>query len=321
MKAPETVHFRTDSVNIINLVFKYWKLLILIGIAAIIISSAISLTIIPLYRSTVVLYPTTNVVESITVLGLQSSSTPLFGDETATEKILQILKSDNIKNFLVSKYDLMKHYGISDKSKYKYTMLALKMDKNIVSRKTQYNSVEISVMDKDPVLAASIANDIAKQIDTVFNQIVKDAGRKSYQAVNYSYSDQLTRVKSIEDSVKSVSPKVSGSIVPSSFKAGSSKSSWVASSAQYSPDFLRLMNMFETENENLSAIRSRLTETKMIAEQTLPYTHIINEAQVSEKKAFPRRTLIVVASALSTLLMMIFILAVSEMLVKDDKPV
>ena len=47
------------------------------------------------------------------IFGVQGTATPLFGDETATEKVLQILKSDIIKNFIVAKYDLMNHYGIS----------------------------------------------------------------------------------------------------------------------------------------------------------------------------------------------------------------
>ena len=56
-----------------------------------------------------------------------------------------------------------------------------------------------------------------------------------------------------------------------------------------------------------------MTGAKILSEQNLPYTHIINEAQVSEKKALPKRSLIVLASAISSLLLMIFILAVSEM--------
>lgn len=319
MKAPTTVQFRTDSINILNLIAKYRKVLLLTGIAAVIVSSIISLTITPLFRSTVVLYPTTNVVESQITLGMQSGATPLFGDETGTEKVLQILKSDDIKNYLVSKYGLMKHYGISENSKFRYTLLSLRMNRNLVSRKTQYNSVEISVLDTDPVMASAMANDIARQIDTVFNKIVKDAGRKSFYAINNSYLDQMTRVKALEDSVKMIGSKSSAAIIPDKFKAGSANGSWVAASGQFSPEFLRLMNMFETENENLSAIRTRLTESKMAAEQDLPYTHVINEAQVSEKKALPRRTLIVLASAFSVLLMVTFILALSEMIVKDEK--
>jgi capsular polysaccharide biosynthesis protein len=319
MKPTETVHFKPDSVDLINLVIRYWKVLLITGIAAAVISAVISLAITPLFRSTVVLYPTTNVVESQTLFGIQNNATELFGDETATEKVLQILRSDHIKNYLVGKYDLMKHYGISPDAKYKYTLLNLRMNKYIISRKTQYNSVEISVLDADPRVASTMANDIARQIDTVFNLIVKDAGRKSYTAINNSYIDQFRRVKSLEDSLHLVSAGVPPSVYPGNLKAGRSNSSWGTVAGTLSAEFLRLINMFESENENLSAIRSRLTEAKMLAEQDLPYTHIINEARVSEKKAQPKRSLIVLASTLSTLLLMIFILGLADSLRRHEQ--
>jgi uncharacterized protein involved in exopolysaccharide biosynthesis len=319
MESKENVHFKMDSVNLINLIIKYWKALLVTCISAVIVSAAVSLTITPLFRSAVVLYPTTNVVESQTLFGMQSTATALFGNETATEKVLQILRSDNIKNYLVKKYDLIKHYGIGENAKYKYTLLNARMNKYIISRKTQYNSIEISVLDSDPVIASTMANDIAGQIDSVFNKIVKDAGRKSYAAINNSYYEQLKRVKSLEDSLQLESPEGSTSIYPGNLKAGLANSSWGTASGQYSPEFLRLINMFESENENLSAIRSRLTEAKMLAEQDLPYTHIINEAKVSEKRALPKRSMIVIASTLSTLLLMIFILGLSGSFVRNGK--
>ena len=319
MKSTETVHFKPDSFDIINLVIKHWKPLLITSFAAVIISSVISLTITPLFRSEVVLYPTTNVVESQTLFGIQAKATALFGDETATEKVLQILRSDKIRDYLVNKYDLIKHYGIGQDKKYKYTLLNARMNKYIISRKTQYNSIAISVLDSDPVIASTMANDIARQVDTVFNQIVKEAGRKSFAAINNSYNNQLKRVRSLEDSLKIISPKGSSSIYPGNLKAGMENSNWGIAVGQYSPEFLRLINIFESENKNLSDISSRITEAKMLAEQDLPYTYIINAAQVSEKKALPKRSLIVFASTLSTLMLMVFILGLSDSVVKDGK--
>lgn len=319
MESNENVHFKMDSFNLINLLLRHWKALLITCIVAIIIAVAISLTIIPLFRSAVVIYPTTNVVESQTLFGIQSNTTALFGDETATEKVLQILKSDIIKDYLVKKYDLIKHYGIGENTKYKYTLLKRRMNRYIISRKTQYSSIEISVLDSDPVMASAMANDIARQIDTVFNRIVKDAGRKSFIAISNSYNDQLKRVKSLEDSLKVINPGGSVSVYSGNLRAGLANSSWGPASLQYSPEFLRLINMFESENENLSAIRSRLTEAKMLAGEDLPYTHIINEAKVSEKKALPDRSQIVILSTLSALLLMIFILGLRDSVVKDEK--
>jgi tyrosine-protein kinase Etk/Wzc len=317
MNPEENIRFRTDSVNMLNLVIKYRKLLILVCTCAMIISIVVSLLIKPLFRSTVVIYPTTNVVETQSLFGNQADAVPLFGDETATEKILQILKSDHIKKYLVKRYDLMKHYGISENARFKYTMLDMRMKKYIVSRKTQYNSIEISVLDRDPVLAATLANDIAGNIDTVFNKIVKEAGGKAYRSVNKSYADQLQIVRSLEDSLELNGLNKTKSGIPANLKAGSTNSSWAAATGEYSPELLRLINMFESENENLSDIRNRLTEAKILSEQDLPYIHVINEAQVAEKKAFPQRTLIVFASCLSSLLILIFILAISESVTRN----
>jgi uncharacterized protein involved in exopolysaccharide biosynthesis len=319
MISGENIRFRADSINMLNLVFKFRKLLLLTFTAAVIISAAVSLLIKPLYRSTVVLYPTTNVVETQSLFGPQANAVPLFGDETATEKVLQILKSDHIKKYLVTRYDLINHYGIKEGAKYKYTMLDARMKKNIVSRKTQYNSIEISVLDNDAGLAATMANDIARNIDTVFNKIVKEAGGKAYNAIEKSYSNQLLLLRALEDSLKMSG--INGTLpgIPAKIKAGSANSTWAAAAGEYSPRLLRLINMFESENVNLSDMRSRLTEAKILSEQNLPYTHIINEAQVSEKKALPKRSIIVLASAISALMLMIFFLAVSEMISREGK--
>lgn len=319
MKPQEEIRFKTESVSLLNMIIKYWKLLMITGIAAFIISSAISLTITPLFRSTVVLYPTTNVVETRTLFGLQNTANPLFGDETATEKVLQILKSDDIRDYLVRKYDLMNHYGIKEEAKFKYTILDARMKKNIVSRKTQYNSIEISVLDKDPLLAATMANDIASRIDTAFNMIVRDAGRKSMNTITNSYAAQMRIVRALEDSLDIVAGKGSLSSFIEDSKNISSRNSWIYAAGKYSPEFLRLFNMFEAENQNLSAIQGRLTEAKMTTEQNFPYTHIINKADIAEKKALPNRSGIVISATLSTLILVFFILALSEMIVRDEK--
>ena len=319
MKPIQRVKFSADTFSFLNLILRYWKILLIAGAGAFIISSAISLTITPLFRSTVVIYPTTNVVETQTLFGLQSNATPLFGDESATEKVLQILRSDRIREYLVEKYGLMQHYGIDPGAKYRYTMLAGRMDRYIVSRKTQYNSIDISVLDADPLVAATMANDIAGQVDTAFNRIVKEAGRKALKAVENSYSGQAGRVKELEDSLNARVRNGSPWMGVFNIRAGSRDNPWAASFDQADPGFLRLMNMFESENENLSAIQSRMTEAKMLAEQDLPYIHIINEAKVSEKKAVPKRSYIVIAATLSTLLLILFVLGLSEVIVRDEK--
>jgi uncharacterized protein involved in exopolysaccharide biosynthesis len=319
MKPNEKVHFKPDSVNLLNLVFKYKIALLIVCVAAAIVSAIISVTITPLFKSVVVLYPTTNVVLTQNLFSNQNAPSEIFGNEGATEKVLQILRSDNIKNYLVRKYDLTKHYKIEENAKYKYTQLNNRMNKYIISRKTQYNSIEISVLDTDPVIAATMANDIANQLDTVFNKIVQDAEKKTYKAIRIAYEDQLKRVRSLEDSLNILIPKGTLSIYQGNTSPGAISNSWKAASIPFSPLFLRLNHMFESENENLSVIKGKLSAASILSEQNLPYTYVINEAKVAERKAVPKRSLIVFASTVSALLLMLFILGLADSVVKDGQ--
>ena len=284
--------------NLLNIVVKHRRLLLITAFSVLVVSTAISFFIKPLYRSTVTLYPANGVTQTQSLFGIQKSAIPQFGDEEATEKVLQVLKSDNIRDFIVAKYDLMNHYGISPKARYRYTMLEMKLKKYIVSRKTQYSSVEINVLDPDAQTAANIANDISHRIDTVFNQMVRESGKKAVLAVSASYRNQLARVKAIGDSLRILTT--------------------TSATGLNSPENMRLMNILQSENESLTAIRNRLTEARMTAEQSLPYIHIINDAKVAEKKALPERSIIILASLVSALLLMIFILAAGEMITKNE---
>ena len=87
-KIPE---FRLDSFNLIAFILKYWKLFILIGILSFVISVLVSLTIKPHFRSGVTLYPSSGINEPASEIFNSGSNVITFGDEEATEKILQML--------------------------------------------------------------------------------------------------------------------------------------------------------------------------------------------------------------------------------------
>ena len=46
-----------------------------------------------------------------------------FGEEEQAEQLVQILQSAQIKDLIVEKFDLMKHYNISESDGYKYDKL------------------------------------------------------------------------------------------------------------------------------------------------------------------------------------------------------
>jgi uncharacterized protein involved in exopolysaccharide biosynthesis len=333
MKPQTPIEFRFDSFNLLNFLLKYRTLLSLTGLITIILSSVITLLITPKFQSVAVIFPSPNVLETRSLLNIQNTATDFFGDEVATEMVLQIIQSDRINDYLLNRYDLLEHYKINDQE-YKYTMLGKKMKKNISSRKTQFNSIEISVYDTDPVLAAEMANDIVRQVDTVFNSLRKEAAAKSLRLLTELYNAQFNRVKTIEDSLslpernsvvtnKSTQALINAEI--SKLFNGENNESSVITISQLqegttnTPEFLRFLSAFVKETDNLSTIQGKLLEAQTFANQNLPYVYIINEAKIAEIKTTPERAIIVVVSTISTILLMIILLLVLDSIVRNEK--
>lgn len=312
MKESRHPGFRLDSFNLINFIFSYWKLFLITGMAAAVISIAVSLTITPMYLSTVTLYPSSNITAGAPGLFDGESTAIGFGDEEATEKVLQILMSDRISDYITDKYNLMEHWGIEPDSRYRYSQLAAKMNKQISFRKTRYMSVEVNVLDIDPELAASMANDIAAMIDSTFNGMLQTAGRKYLSVIESQYNLQAKLVMAYEDSLLqgNLWRQVENGYNPSLARRESLRVP--AGASPYSPDYLRFSISHEMALEELGMLRKKYTEATMAATEQLPYTLVINSARVAERKAFPDRSAIVIISTLSALLFMLVVLIVID---------
>jgi hypothetical protein len=266
-----------------------------------------------MFRSAVTLFPSSGVTTGVPGLFEGESSIVNFGDEEATEKVLQILMSDRINDYLADKYKLVEHYGIDPNSRYLYTLLAAKMSKNINFRKTMYQSVEISVLDANPAIAANIANDIASMVDTIFNEMINEAGKKYYSVLQSQYQNQEKLVMALEDSLFKDNiwqQAITGFNPAINRLRGEPITRDVAS--PYSPVYLRFSSGHASAIEDLAQIRQKLTQTEMSALEKLPYTMVLNRARISEKKAFPNRSSIVIISTFSALISLFVIMVIVD---------
>jgi hypothetical protein len=284
MKNEMRAEFRTDSFDLINFFIRHFSKFVIAGIASAVLSAGISLLLKPLYESTVILYPSSNITEAGTLLGDVDSRTALFGDDDATEKLVQVINSEQVRGYLKEKYDLVLHYGIKPGEKYPNTVLAAKMDKYLRCAKTSFGSVEIRVRDRDREVACAMANDMALRADTVFNNLQRSAAEVMLDEIYRTYESQFRLVRQYEDSLL----RLSGAAA------------------------LRIYSTLETENEYLGMIRGRYLEAQALSRRTMSYTLIVDRAVVAEKKVWPRRTVMVMVSVLSVLLLLTLVLFVAE---------
>ncbi|MCI0523163.1 MAG: hypothetical protein L0Y37_05865 [Bacteroidales bacterium] len=275
--------FKPDSTDLVNFVIRHFGVFVITGFAAALLSAGISLLIKPLFESEVILYPSSNITEVRTMLGDASSEAALFGDDDATEKLLQVIRSEQVRDYLKERYDLAGHYGIKPSHKYPNTLIEEKMDKYIRSSRTTFGSVLISVRDRDRELACAMANDIAARADTIFNKLQRNAASGMLSELGRSYDLQLELVRQYEDSLR----------------------------MEEGPASLRIYSTLETETEFLGLIRGRYLEALALSQQNMPYTLVVDRAVVAEKKAYPRRSIMVIVSTASALVLAALILFVA----------
>lgn len=307
------------------LLFIYRNMGILVGVtlAALAVSVVVSLLITPRYRSTVVLYPSTSVTISSTIRGSVGSQRDImsFGEEADSERLMQVLQSESIRSSIIERYNLMEHYGIDPESRFPNTALHNKFRKNVRFRKTPFRAVEIEVLDTDPVIAAAIANDIAHQLDSVMNNMLRHRALQSLAIAEAEYLRMRQDYTGLQDSLSRI---MAMGVLDYESQSGVFNEAFAMAVrdkdneslniftdklntlALYGGSYLSLLHDIEIMSVKIGRMRESYDEARVNTEQFIPYKFIVDEAREAEKKAYPVRSLIVAASTLSAFALALF---------------
>ena len=325
-----------DSSGFIYFLYKWRQPLIIIVILAVVASFIFSspFFITPKYKSTVILFPTSSNSISQALLGNKINNKKdilEFGEDEQAERMLQILNSNKIRNRIVEKHDLMNHYKIDKDSKYINTKVNREYESNVSFRRTKYMAVKISVLDKDPQMAANIANDISILLDSTVNEIKKERSFKGFQIVEKEYLRLKSQIKETEDSLlilrklgvhdyesqaEMINQQLAIEIAKGNQQSIKRLEKKLNVLANYGGAYVTLRDGLEYDIEQLSIVKARYEEARIDAEQVLPQKFIVNHAFKAEKKSYPIRWLIVLVSAFSAAFFSILVLIIIENLEK-----
>ena len=308
------------SIDLLYFIYKWRKLLIVVATVAFIISSIIALTIQEKYKSTVILFPATTSSISKTLLAenvVKQEDILQFGEEAEAEQMLQILNSDEIRTKVCEKYQLMKHYNIDTSGKFKMTRLYDEFQNNITFKRTEFMSVKIEVMDKDPDMAAIIANDIAALHDTVKIRMQRERAITALQIVEKEYAAKQNDLKVMLDSIKiinrlgiydyeSQSERTNEQYVIALAKNDQRAVKLLEEKlqiiAKYGATYVSLRENLTMQRKQLNLLKTKYEESKVDATEILPQKFIVSHAFPAEKKSYPVRWIIVLVSTLTALL-------------------
>ena len=307
-----------------------------ISLMAALVSGIVSLTIHNKYKSSIVMFPTSAVSTSKSLLDPSYSASKNadlmnVGDEEDVDKLLQILNSGQIKTMLIKKFDLIGHYKIKISKKGAYKKLYDKLDDNLHISRTEYNSVIVEVKDEDAVIAANMANGIAILVDTVFNEMYKERAFKAYIAVKVDYDSISNSIKLLQDSLCNFGKMglydvgyQTQELNKAYYRALLQGKNDIAMSIKKQLNFIAenagkyiILKDYIGYKQALQHNREvRLREVKMEISQKLPNKFIVDYASVADTKDSPKRMLIVLVSAISAFFVALFCFIIFEKIKK-----
>lgn len=302
-----------SSQNILDVILK-WKIqLLVVVISAVILSAFFSspIFITPLYKSTCLLYP--------------SNISP-YSDESETEQSVQIFQSRDIRDSLVKRFDLARHWGIDSGYKYFESTLVWEYSQKVHVGKTPFEAVEIEVLDHDPIMARDL---ILAMLDA-YNKKIRAMHREKFAEVVRNYNYIMGVKKGYLDSLKTRAQDLGVSHGLLEYQSqtrevmraylstggGSVRSAEArqmkSNLEQKGGEMLLLEEMIRSESDAFSTIKLDADRALLDYNRDYTYVNVLSKPFVADKKAYPIRWLIVVFSTLSAFFVAVLIIGYIE---------
>jgi uncharacterized protein involved in exopolysaccharide biosynthesis len=320
-----TAVMQEQRMNLLVTIWRKRKILLITTAAAFVVSTVIAFLMTPIYRSTAIVFPAATSTVSFSEQRNAKASSMDFGEEEQAEQLIQILQSSNIRDKIVAEFDLQKHYEIAEDDANKHYKLVKEYNQNILFVRTRYGSIQIDVLDRDPVLAADIANKIVDLIDTVKNEMVAARTMPAFE-INRRKRDQMEADrKAILDQLDTLAAK---GVLPLDSRAGLFQAYVDAKSPEQRAEIkekIDINNKYGSLFDGLEYIRNekivKLEDFSVSYEQAesdanTKFSHkfVVERAVVADKKDKPKRMIIVLLSVIGTFIFMVFALLLQDKL-------
>jgi len=305
-----------NNTNLLRIIVKWKWHLIIIAVIAALVSLVVSSSFImkPRFKSVAYIYP---------------SNVMPYSDESETEQMLQWINSVEVRDSVIKKFDLAKHYGISPDEKYFTSTLEYMFTKNVKITKTQYESVEVSATDIDPVMA----RDIVKAVLYYTDEKIRATHNVKYNEVVVAMEKVLQTKRAEMDSVKALYREIAtnygvydvegqsqeitrGELRTVAGGGGSINSKDVqrlkSGMMEKSGDLLFLSNRIEDMANEYSEIMLKYDVARFDIGKRFTFVNIVTPPQVADKKSYPKRLFVMFYFVGGTLLFSLLAIAFLE---------
>ena len=306
-----------DNQRILALIWKRKFHFIIVGVIAILLGAVFSgpTFIKPKFRSTARLYPS-NISE--------------MSEESRTEQMLEIINSNDVKIKMFNAFNLDEAYGIKkDDPKYLTYMFDI-YNENVKTSKTQYETVEIDVMDFIPQQASDMCDSIIHFYNQKVGQIHRSKNWEMIQILKKQLDKKYIEIDTVATELNQVREKT-GIIdfkeqVPEVTRGYMTA---LATGRGSAPDTKEIKNLYDNMIEKgadsywlekrFNRLINEIDSINVLYEinlsefqKNITYSHVVETPFPADKKSYPVRWLIVLFSAFSGIFLALLVFLVLD---------
>jgi capsular polysaccharide biosynthesis protein len=185
----------SEGARFLRFLYRRRKLLIIVFIIALAAAVLVTLLMKPEYESSGIIFPTpTNSPEKIL-------EDPQFGYDVDADWLMQVLKSDIVKDSLVRMFSLVDYFRLDTNNRNWRDELNKKYRKTITFERTRYMSIEITALTRNPEISADMVNAVIKMIDGIRERIFKENTRSAVMHYENAFFEKNDLVNRLVDSL------------------------------------------------------------------------------------------------------------------------
>lgn len=289
-----------------------WKTLVSVGVAAAVIAVVASMPMFmpPRYMSQATVYP----------VNLNS-----YSIETRTDQLLQLLQSNSIRDSLIKQFDLGTVYDVDTSVNGGYFALYNEFNERVEINKTNFESVRIEIVDEDPVRARDLVNAMLKQVNLLARRLQREKSNELLVIAERSLVHARVKLDSVEarldtlrvrdgilDYESQVRELTKGymRMIQSGAPAGriSEVQGLMKDMEQKGGEFRQLTELSVLFRNNYDRLLTEYERMVNDVTKELTYTNVVVYPEVSDKKVYPVRWLILLLTTVSAVFLSFLLL-------------
>jgi uncharacterized protein involved in exopolysaccharide biosynthesis len=301
-----------QAVNIFRELIRWWKHLFIVGLIALIAAVIFSgpTFIKPRFKSYAVIYP-------VNLLP--------YGQESPTEQLIQLLQSSDVRDRMIKDFNLYDRYKIDTvNNAHPRTEVIGDFEDNVSVNKTEYESVMITIYDHDPNVASAMVDSMIQYVNYKARELQRGKTREilaiellrmefkkqemdSLERTADEYRDKYG-ILDYNEQVKEYSRGYANGLDHGSQKAISESKHMLDLLADKGGEFVEINDRLWKTRANYLDYKLNVENYKKDLIKNWSYENIVTPPIPADKKTFPIRWLIVVASVSASVFLAFLIL-------------